>query len=711
MWIDPTDGNRMLLGSDQGGTVTVDGGQTWGHWYNQMTGQIYHISVDNQFPYWVYGTQQDSGCVAIASRGNLGEITMLDWRPQAGFETGTTVPDPLNPNTVYALGFRLALMKLTYPSGQFIEIGPDLNPNENLRVDQDAPMAFSHSNPHELLVAYNRLLSTTDAGQHWKDLSPDLTKAKPGKRMPGLFGRFGPAISAFSESSIAPKTIWAGTNNGIVQVTKDRGATWTEVSIPQMVKGAAITCIEASQRNPAEAYAGTSGVAGNISTRFYRTRDYGKSWTEIVTGLPKDPPAGGPACVIRSDPKRDGLLFAGTIGGIYISFDDGDHWRSFALNAPPTTYSDLQIHGNDLIASTFGRGIWILDDYSVLREANDATLAEAAHLYKPGDGYRLRQDLNLDTPFPPEVPHAQNPPAGAVICYSLGSKPSGDIRIEIADRSGNVIRHYSSAPVQPYDDPPTAIPDFWREPRRPLPTEIGLNRINWDGRYDVPPAFVHDPQDTISATPGETPNETQGPLALPGDYTVRLIVDGKAYTQPVRLLNDPRSPATLGALRSEEELLLGCYDGARTAYEGYQQVESMRAKVAQILAAKPSDPVAKAAKDFDGKLAAIGGTVYRGRPIFGPPAPDSFAHLVPFMLYQLSAWDTGDIAPTDSMRSEYGYCWAQLHTVCDQWRAVNGKPLSDLNAVLTKNGLQPISAGATLQEPPAPAKRYLPVQK
>jgi photosystem II stability/assembly factor-like uncharacterized protein len=707
IWIDPTDGNRMLLGGDQGGTVSVDGGKTWGLWYNQQTGQLYHISVDNQFPYWVYGTQQDSGNVALASRGNLGEITMLDWKPQAGFETGMTVPDPLHPNTVWGLGFRLALMKLSYPSGQYIEVGPDLNPNETLLTDQNAPMAFSPSNPHELMVGYNYLMATTDGGIHWRRLSPDLTKQKPSPRFPGLFGRFGYAISSFSECTAASGTIWAGTNNGIVQVTKDRGQTWTDVTIPKLAKGSGIICIEASHRNPAEAYAAVFSQLGSKSADFYRTRDYGRSWTHIVGGLPNDA-VPRQAYVIRADTKRDGLLFAGIDGGVYVSFDDGDHWQSLLLNMPTTQFSDLQIHGNDLVASTFGRGVWILDDYSCLREVTASTLAEPDHLYKPGLGYRLRQNVNLDTPFPPEVPHAENPPLGAVIYYSLAQKPAGDLRIEIADSAGRVVRHYSSAPIQPYDDPPTAIADYWRAPRQPLPTELGLNRINWDVRYDNPTAFVHDPQDTISANPGETPNETQGPLALPGDYTVRLIVEGKTYTQTVQILNDPRSPATLSALRSEQELLMGCYDGALTAYDGYQQVASLRAKVAAVLAAKPVDAVAKAAKDFDDKLAAIGGTVYRGRPIFGPPPPDSFTNLVPFMLYQMTAWDDGDMAPTDSMRSEYGYDWAQLHTICDKWRALNGKGLADFNAVLTKNGLQPLTAEVAVQEPASPPTRYLP---
>ncbi len=404
MWIDPTDGNRMLLGADQGATVSVDGGQTWGLWYNQQTGQIYHIAVDNRFPYWVYGTQQDSGNVSVASRGILGEITMLDWRPQAGFETGSTVPDPLHPNIVMSLGFRLALMRVSYPSGQFTEIGPDLNPYSDLVSDQNAPMAYSPSNPHELMVGYNRLMSTSDDGQHWKALSPDLTGHNPHPKAPGLFGRFGLAISSFCESTADSGVIWAGTNNGLIQVTKDRGATWTDVSIPKVQRSYGIACIEASHKNPGEAYAAL-GSQGPVSVfGLYRTKDFGKTWTPIANGIPTKPPGGGAVSVIRADTMRDGLLFAGSDPGVYVSFDDGDHWQSLLLNAPTTQFTDLRVHGNDLVASTFGRGLWILDDISALRQATDATEAEAAHLYKPADGYRLRNNVNLDTPFPPRSP-------------------------------------------------------------------------------------------------------------------------------------------------------------------------------------------------------------------------------------------------------------------------------------------------------------------
>lgn len=706
IWIDPNDSNRILLGGDQGATVSVDGGKTWSLWYNQPTGQLYSISTDNRFPYWVYGTQQDSGCVAVATRGNLGEITPWEWYPQAGFEIGTTVVDPLNSNNVWALGFRLGLMKISYPSGQFMEIGPDLNPNSTLHTSNNTPLAFSYWNPRELLVGYSRMLATTDEGQHWRELSPELTGEKPRKNQPGLFGRFGASIFCFSESTAARGVLWAGTTNGLVQVTKDGGKTWSNVT-PKLQGKSSVACLDASHLDPAEAYVGMQ-INGDNGAHFYRTKDYGRTWSEIDEGMATEPPIGGPAMVVRADTKQKGLLFASAGEGIYVSFDDGSHWQSLRLNLPAVTVTDLQIHGNDLIAATFGRAIWVLDDFSPLRQITSATMAEAAHLYKPGGGYRTRRNVNLDTPLPPEVPHAQNPPQGAMIYYSLGAEPKGEISLDILDSSGKLVRHYSSTPAPPYSDPPTAIPDFWIAVRRPLSKNIGLNGMNWDGRYEAPPAFVHDPQDTIEANPGATPQSVEGPLALPGEYTVRLTVDGRSQSQPVKLVNDPRVAVSGEDLRAEEDLLLGCYQGAITAYNGAGQVNATRAQVAKRLASSPAVEAAKALKDYDEKLSSLAGVPFRGRPIFGPPPPTNFSNLVPFLEYQLAAWDNGDVKPTDGMRSEYGYDWAKLHAACEQWRDLNGAKREQLNAVLAKSGLPPIPAQPGVAEPPSPGAKWLP---
>ena len=705
LWIDPTNGNRILYGGDQGASVSLDAGQTWGIWYNQLTGQVYHVTTDNQWPYGVYATQQDSGCIGIRTRGNLGAITYTDWTPFPGFEFGTMIVDPLNANIGYVMGADTSIAKVTYPSMQQIQVGPDLNPGLNLRGGFSRPIAFSYSNQHEMIAAYNCLMTTTDGGVHWKSMSPDLTIRKDSKPKDPQFG----AIDSFSQSSLKPNTFWTLSNTGVTEVTTDGGATWKDVSIPTLPKFGRPMNIDASHTDPNAAYAAVGDGSGGFdsSPHFYRTHDLGKTWTEIDNGIPGDLNA---STVIRADTKRDGLLFAGTTKYMYVSFDDGANWQSLNLNLPTTQISDLTIKGNDLIVGTYGRGIWILDDYSVLREITPATMAEAAHLYKPGEAIRVRRNVNFDTPAPPEVMYASNPPLGANIYYSLASKPSSDIRIEISDSNGRVVRHYSSTPITPYADPPAAIDPRWIRVRQPLSTEIGLNRFNWDMRYDAPPSFIHDAQDVINASLGDTPQEIEGPLALPGNYQVKLMVDGKTYSQTVTVKNDPRSPASASDLVAQHDLQMDFYALTSEAWDGYQQAQDMRAQVAEDLNAKPSDEVTKALQDFDKKLDTQAGQVIYRRRFLGLPPSTNFESLNDNLMLRMDSFDMGDMAPTDSMLSEYGASWAQAKEITDKWRDICAKDLPAMNALLTKNNLKPISGPAlALKEPPAPAKQYLPV--
>ncbi len=541
MWIDPTDGRRMFLGVDQGATISLDGGRTWSSWYNQATAQIYHVSTDTSYPYWVYGSQQDSGTIATRSRGNFGAITPLDWYPTAGYEFGSPVADPLNPNIVYAGGPGNGIVKITAPSGQWINVSPNVDAAAALRKVTNQPMLWSPFNAHELLVGFQYVMTTIDGGMHWKKISPDLgyPKGQPppaatagrGAAAGGRGGAGGPgaappggSIESMSASTVAAGTIWAGTNNGLIHVTRDHGATWQDVTIPNLPNPARadISAIDASHHDAATAYVAIDyHTTGDYKPYLYRTHDYGKTWTPIVNGLPTDEPSGSFARVIREDTKRAGLLFAGTESAIYVSFDDGDSWQSLMLNLPNTSYRDIAIHGNDLVVATYGRGFWILDDCSPLRQVSAAMASQAAHLFAPGEAIRVRRNVNGDTPFPPEVPHAANPPLGAIIYYYLGAKPAGTITLEVADATGHVVRHMSSAPIPPLPDPPPPVPDYWLEKPKPMPTEIGTNRTTWNLRYDNPPAFVHNFAQVMGAVAGDTPASPEGPLALPGVYTLQ----------------------------------------------------------------------------------------------------------------------------------------------------------------------------------------------
>ena len=437
--------------------------------------------------------------------------------------------------------------------------------------------------------------------------------------------------------------------------------------------------------------------AGDYKPYLFRTRDYGKTWTAIVTGLPTDQPSGSFARVIRGDTRKPGLLFAGTESGMYVSFDDGDHWQSLQLNLPNTSYRDLVVHGNDLVVGTYGRGIWVLDDYSPLRQITAATATEPAHLFAPGDAMRVRRNVGADTPFPPEVPHALNAPDGAIIYYSLAAKPAGEITLDVLDAGGTVVRHMSSAPIEPVKEaarPPE--PNFWIATPEPLSTDVGTNRVNWDLRTDDPPAFSHSFE--INANPGLTPPSPEGPLVPPGVYTLRLTVNGKRDTQPLTVRNDPRSPASALDVRAQYGLQMKIVGGMRASWDGYRQVAAMRALVAADTAATLPPAVVAAAKAFDSTLAAVGGNA-EGRGIGGGgggfgaarPAP-TFVSVNGNFVNQINTQENGDMAPTGAMQRSYETGCADLKTAVTAWVRMNGAALATFNALLRSNNLAPIAA-------------------
>ncbi|MEO8945800.1 MAG: hypothetical protein ABI338_04820, partial [Gemmatimonadaceae bacterium] len=709
MWGDPTNGQRLFFGEDQGATVSMDGGRTWSPWYNQSTEQVYHIAADNSFPYFVYATQQDAGAIRTRSRGKLGEITPLDWNPVPGWEWGTIIADPLNPNVVFASGS--GIVRISYPSEQWINVSPAADPSTVTRTTSSQPIMFSPVNKHELLAGMQYVASTTDGGATWKILSPDLTYAKGEKPAPkGETTEQTPpkrdAIESLSASSVSGGIIWAGTNNGLIKLTRNHGATWEDVSIPNLANAARadISSVDASHTDPASAYVAVDyHTIGDYKPYFYRTHDYGRTWTLIVNGMATGEPNGSFARVVRTDPTKPGLLFAGTESSFYVSFDDGDNWQSLMLNLPNTSYRDITFHGNDMIVGTYGRGIWVLDDYAVLRQLTPSIASEPVHLFKPDATVRVRRNVNADTPFPPEVPHALNAPDGVVIYYSLASKPSSPINIAILDASGNVVRHMSSTPLAPVKEaavPPE--PNFWIAPPFSIPAEAGTNRTNWDFRYDAPPAFTHSFE--INANPGLTPPSPEGPLAPPGIYTVRLTVDGKNYTQTVTVDNDPRSPATLAAVRAQHDLLMKFYAGTKESWDGYNDVESMRHAVAALAGSGQPAEVASAAKAFDAKLAAVGGSTEGGFGGFrrgGPPPPPNFVRMNGTFGGELTALDNADMAPNGPTLRGYASDCTELGKVVTAWKNLNSKDLVTFNALLTRNNATPVSASSANLPMPA----------
>ncbi|MEO6877754.1 MAG: hypothetical protein ABI205_04690, partial [Gemmatimonadaceae bacterium] len=529
--------------------------------------------------YWVYGTQQDAGAIRTRSRGNQGAITPLDWNPVPGWEWGTIVPDPLDPNTVYASGS--GILKISYPSETWINVSPAMDPARKLRTAFSQPIAFAPWNKHMLIAAFQSVWTTTDDGATWTAMSPDLGVRAGGPTPPTAAGSAAPpggAIESLGPSTARAGVLWIGTNNGMVKVTHDNGKTWEGGSVAELpnIERAEVVAVDPSHMDAASAYAAVDlHRVGDYAPHFYRTRDYGKTWVAINNGLPVNQPGGSFARVIRNDTQKKGLLFAGTESGAYVSFDDGDHWQSLQQNLPVTSVRDAVLKGNDLVVSTYGRGFWSIDDYSMLRQVTPALASEPAHLFKSGDAVRLRRNVGADTPFPPEVPHALNPPTGMPLDYWLANAPQGDITLDVLDASGALVRHMTSAAQAPVPEaarPPE--PNFWIAPPFALPKHAGENRTNWNLRYDSPMALAHSYE--INANPGLTPPSPQGPVALPGAYTLKLTVNGTSYTQPVTITSDPRSPATLVALRTQHALQMKLVQSIDASYEGHRVAVALR---------------------------------------------------------------------------------------------------------------------------------------
>jgi len=576
--------SQMILGADQGASVSLNGGKTWSSWYNQPTGQMYHVATDNRFPFWIYGAQQDNGSVSVSSRGAFGDINFMDYRLSMGAcEYGLVIPDPAHPKWIFSSQCGSGINRRVRGTWQTLDVSPYLGDGGPYRYNFGPwwsswapPLAFSPENGNILYEGTQYVLETTDAGRHWHRISPDLTHRAdlPAHPMPPPISKIShnwAAISALGPSPLKAGLIWVGTDDGLVQVTRDGGKTWQRSMIPGVKPLDTISMIEASPFNAGEAYAVMDRhFWGNFRPYIYRTRDYGRTWTKIASGIPN----GDFVRVVRADPKRDGLLYAGTENGVFVSFDDGKQWQSLQLNLPTASVRDLAIHDGDLVAATFGRAFWVLDDLSPLRQLTAQVAADPAHLFKPAVAYRVRRDTYSDTALPPEEPAGTNPPAGAILDYTLRSAPSRDIKLAIYDSNGNLVRQYSSAPLPESVKRPVKWPtvaDYWMANPKPLSTHMGMNRFVWNLRYTSPPAVKH--TYPMSAVPHKTPAEPQGPLAVPGKYTVKLTVDGHTYTQPLTVKRDPRVTATASGFADQLALEQKLMAGMRKSYQDWQKAK------------------------------------------------------------------------------------------------------------------------------------------
>jgi photosystem II stability/assembly factor-like uncharacterized protein len=702
IWINPNNPNTILLVSDQGAIVTVNGGATWSSWYNQPTAQFYHVVTDNQYPYRVYGGQQESGSVGTSSRGNDGEVTFREWHPVGVIEYGYVAPDPLHPDIVYGAG-RMEVSKFDWVTGQVQNVTPIPVRSEKYRADRTEPAMFSPIDPHIFYYATNFLFETTDGGKSWQTISPDLTRPQPG--IPASLGDLAAkdpnaakvrgAIYALGPSFQSVNTLWAGTDDGLIWITRDGGENWTDITPPELSPWSKVTQLTASHFDFQSAYASVSRFRIDDQHPYiYRTHDGGKNWQKIVTGLPDK----GPVDTVREDPVQRGLLFAGTENAVWVSFDDGDHWQSLQLNLPHTSMRDLWIHEDDLIVATHGRSFWILDDITPLRQSADAVSHSDAYLFKPAPAYRVRRSTNTDTPLPPDEPAGQNPPDGAIIDYSLGRAATGAVALEILDAGGRVVRRYSSTdkPEVTEEDlkKTLAVPLYWVRMPKTLSAEAGMHRFLWDLHYAPPKSARY--EYPISAVPRDTPRLPQGATALPGQYTVRLTAAGQTYSAPLTVKLDPRIKTSSADLQEQFQLatrLAAMMDGS---YEAVGEARPLLDELQKVSKQQASGPLAEPVSSLLKKVTAL-----VGRPggFFAPPSPEVTLSRVSGEVAALySQIEAADAGPTASQTSAASDAANDFSDVLTRWNEIKSADVPALNHQLGGAGLPEIHLRAEPQQ-------------
>lgn len=759
IWIDPTNSKRMLFGVDQGAAITFDGGLAWSSYYALPIAQVYHISTNNRYPYWVMASQQDTGAVMTRTRGDVGQVSEVDWMPLPSSEFGTLTADPNDPNIIYGLGYGAAgggssLVKINLTTGQWENVAPNFGADAaKYRSYRDAWRRIDPFDPHAIYTNMQCLMQSRDMAHSWKVFSPDLTVEKGKPQVPcgtptpaapaeppaaapggGRGAGSAPFVSDFAISTVRRGVFWTVSSNGQIYNTMDNGAHWNNVS--DVAEGADVNfnTIEAGHSDVNTAYlSGRQGRAGRGGSDsnfplIWRTHDGGKTWSKIVNGLPSGQATGSWVNVIREDPKQRGLLFAGTETTVYVSFDDGDHWQSLRQNLPSTSIRDMVFHTDDhmsdLVIGTYGRGLYVLDDTTPLREiaAKSQEIAAApVYFFKPGDAIRARVSDNWDQPLNPELPHAPNPPYGAILYYHLNRPPSGEMKLQVFDEEGKLVRTMSSTPpVLPERWP---YPQYWvaKGSDLALPTKTGTNRTNWDLRYNDPPALNFDLENQMNVAPGGfvTPGP-HGPQVIPGVYTLKLMVDGRTYTQSVTVRNDPRvgeSPKVMADLRAKNKLMLLAYQGAKDSYAGNSEVLTVRQQVASLGGNQLPDDVAKATKDIDVKLATFGGVVPgrggggggggRGRgEVLPPGAIKPFNTLNATFNAIVSTSQVGlDEAPTQAQVDAWEAGCTDYNATVAAWKKMQSEDLVAFNALLSRSHLSPLPVSpSALMDPPCTFK-------
>ena len=715
IWINPNDPNILIAIADQGAVISANRGVSWSNWYTQNTAAMFHVNADNAFPYRLCAGQQDSGSACVDSRSLDGMITFRDWTPVNTQEYGVVAPDPRDPDLVFGSA-RQGVSRWDRRTHQTTQVGPDMSArgpngetfNRNVRT---MPLIFSPVNADLLFYASNAVWRTTDRGMTWKRISPDLTRqtwevpASAGKYASGVKPAALGAITALAPSYRDANVLWAGTDDGQVQVTMDGGTTWTNVTPAGIKPWTRIYNMEAGRHDRLTAYIAANTMRiDDFRPHFWKTHDGGKTWTEISSGLSSDYPANS----IREDSRVKGLLYGATDAQVWVSYDDGAQWQSLRNNMPAISVRDIKVKDDsicqcaDLVAGTHGRGFWILDNLTPIRQAAEEARAAANHtayLVKPLPALRIRFGTNEPTPLPPEVPAGENPPNGAILDYFLPHQ-AGDVTLEVLDAKGIVVRRYSSK--DPLLSPHPALdraaydkicqqnvaatfcglPLYWPAPPDVFGTSVGMHRVTWDMRLQPPPVddiSAAGDVDATGAVAGRAWLGETAPWAPPGPYTVRLTVDGASTTQPITVKLDPRVKITTASLTQLSTLSRDMWDGANTARAVLADARALSAK---LMNESGADAAAlKAALDSIAPppVRGRGGRGFGGR--FGAPAgPPTLVSVGGALLGAAMAMQDAEVAPTARQVAACTAARRQLSDVMTRWTALKTTRLAAVNA-------------------------------
>ncbi len=729
IWINPNDSKILAVVADQGAVISANRGESWSNWYTQATAAMYHVTTDNSFPYRVCGGQQDSGSACVESRSMDGQITFHDWHPVNIQEYGMAAPDPKNPDNVFGSA-RNTVSLYDRKTSQTRNVGPSAEmrtPDFNRNV-RTMPLIWSPVDNKTLFYASNAVWKTTDRGNSWTRISGDLARAS--WTVPPTTGKYGATVTATPQGSItavspSPKSVsvlWAGTDDGNVQVTMDGGKTWKNVTPTSIKPWTRIFNIDAGHFDQGTAYIAANTLRiDDLNPHFYRTHDGGKSWTEINTGITP----GAVVNSIREDPRQKGLLYGGTDTQVWVSYDDGDHWESLRINMPAISVRDVTVKDDescmcaDLVIGTHGRGFWILDDLTPLRQAaaiRQASATRTSYLVRPVTALRIRHATNEPTPWPPEMPAGQNPPVYGILDYFVGATSTSPVLLDILDGKGKLVRHYTSADTLPNPDagvdpvaynkicqrtptaPHCAFPLYWAAPTDGVRSTAGMHRFSWDLHYDpivvegTPPG-----EPAQGAVPHRTLTAVNSPWAPPGQYTVRLTVDGKQYSQPITVKLDPRVKTSVVALKTLETTTKALYDEAAAVHEAYLSGRALSAKLANDAGADETalrarvDSAAPAPVRGGGRGFGGGG----GRGGAGGLPQSNLNTAWSGLMAAAMAMQNADAQPTAGDLAGAARARAQAKDAMTKWNELRGKALDAVNAKRRAAGKSVITYSVT----------------